>query len=56
MSDTYHMMKDSVINDKNQKEALSKYFMYQSEKQEVITKAHQEKCNWNFNLKPNNRI
>lgn len=51
MSDTYHMMKDSVINDKNQKEALSKYFMYQSEKQEVITKAHQEKMQLEFQSK-----
>ena len=51
MSDLFHSMRDSVINENNQKEALSKYFMYQSEKQEVITKAHQEKMQLEFQSK-----
>jgi serine phosphatase RsbU (regulator of sigma subunit) len=51
MSDLYHSMRDSVVNENNQKEALSKYFLYQSEKQEVITKAHQEKMQLEFQSK-----
>ncbi len=51
MSDLFHSMRDSVVNENNQKEALSKYFMYQSEKQEVITKAHQEKMQLEFQSK-----
>jgi serine phosphatase RsbU (regulator of sigma subunit) len=51
MSDLYHSMRDSVVNEKNQKEALSKYFLYQSEKQEVLTKAHQEKMALEFSAK-----
>jgi len=51
MSDLYHSMRDSVVNENNQKEALSKYFLYQSEKQEVLTKAHQEKMALEFSAK-----
>lgn len=51
MSDLYHSMRDSVVNENNQKEALSKYFLYQSEKQEVLTKAHQEKMALEYSAK-----
>jgi serine phosphatase RsbU (regulator of sigma subunit)/tetratricopeptide (TPR) repeat protein len=51
MSDLYHSMRDSVVNEKNQKDALSKYFLYQSEKQEMLTKAHQEKMGLEFSAK-----
>ncbi len=51
MSDIFYSMRDSVVNEKNQKESLSKYFMYQSEKQEMITKAHQEKMKLEFESK-----
>jgi serine phosphatase RsbU (regulator of sigma subunit) len=48
MSDMYFSMRDSVLNDKNQKETLSKYFLYQSEKQEILTKINQEKMQLTF--------
>ncbi|MES2762827.1 MAG: tetratricopeptide repeat protein [Bacteroidota bacterium] len=51
MSDMYFSMRDSVSNDKNQKEALSKYFLYQSEKQEMLTKINQEKMQLTFAAK-----
>lgn len=51
MSDIFHSMRDSVVNENNQKEALSKYFLYQSEKQEMLTKAHQEKMALEFSAK-----
>ena len=43
MSDLYYSMRDSVTNEKNKKESLSKYFLYQSEKQSMLSKANQEK-------------
>ena len=51
MSDMYYSMRDSVVNDKNHKEALSKYFLYQSEKQEMLTKINQEKMALEFSAK-----
>ena len=51
MSDLFHSMRDSIINDKNKKETLSKYFLYQSEKQHLLNKANQEKMELTFSAK-----
>lgn len=51
MSDMYYSMRDSVINENNKKESLSKYFLYQSEKQEMLTKINQEKMQLAFSSK-----
>ncbi|MES2566105.1 MAG: tetratricopeptide repeat protein [Bacteroidota bacterium] len=51
MSDLYHAMHDSIINENTQKDALSKYFLYQSDKQEVLAKARQEKMELTFSAK-----
>ncbi len=51
MSDLFHTMSDSIINENTQKEALSKYFLYQSDKQQMLTKVKQEKMELNFSAK-----
>jgi serine phosphatase RsbU (regulator of sigma subunit) len=51
MSDLFHAMQDSIINENTQKEALSKYFLYQSDKQQMLTKAKQEKMELAFSAK-----
>lgn len=51
MSDLFYTMRDSVINENNHKEALSKYFIYQTEKQQLVNKAHQEKMELEFSAK-----
>lgn len=51
MTELYFAMRDSVVNEENQKEALSKYFMYESEKQHVLAKANQEKMEIAFQSK-----
>jgi serine phosphatase RsbU (regulator of sigma subunit) len=43
MSDLFYSMRDSVVNDNNKKESLSKYFLYQNEKQQMLAKANHEK-------------
>jgi serine phosphatase RsbU (regulator of sigma subunit) len=51
MSDLFHAMQDSIINENTQKEALSKYFLYQSDKQQMLTKVNQEKMELAFSAK-----
>lgn len=51
MTDLYYAMRDSVVNEENQREALSKYFMYESEKQHVLAEASQEKMEIAFQSK-----
>lgn len=51
MSDLFYTMRDSVINENNHKETLSKYFIYQTEKQQLLNKAHQEKMELEFSAK-----
>jgi serine phosphatase RsbU (regulator of sigma subunit) len=48
MSDLYHRMRDSVVNETNKKESLSKYFLYQSEKQQLLAEANQEKMKLSY--------
>ena len=55
MSDLYHSIRDSVVNDKNQKKTLSKYFCIKAKSKKVITKAHQEKMQLEFQSKQNNK-
>ncbi len=43
MSDLSYSMRDSVINENNKKQSLSKYYLYQNEKQSMLAKANQEK-------------
>jgi len=51
MSDLYYTMRDSVVNDNNKKESLSKYFLYQSEKQQLLAEANHEKMELVFSTK-----
>lgn len=51
MSDLFYEMRDSVINDNNKKESLSKYFLYQNEKQQLVIKANHEKIEMEFRSK-----
>lgn len=48
MSDVYYSMRDSIVNENNKKESLSKYFMYQNEKEQVISRAKQEKMKFAY--------
>ena len=51
MTNLFYIMRDSVINENNHKEALSKYFLYQTEKQQLVNTAHQEKMALEFSAK-----
>lgn len=51
MSDLYYTMRDSVVNDNNKKESLSKYFLYQTEKQQLLAAANHEKMELVFSTK-----
>lgn len=51
MSDLYYTMRDSVVNDNNKKESLSKYFLYQNEKQQLLAAANHEKMELVFSTK-----
>lgn len=51
MSDLFYAMRDSVINDNNKKESLSKYFLYQNEKQQLVIKSNHEKIEMEFRAK-----
>jgi serine phosphatase RsbU (regulator of sigma subunit) len=51
MSDLFYSMRDSVVNENNHREALSKYFLYESEKQQMLTKINQEKMEFAFSAK-----
>ena len=51
MTDLFYTMRDSVINENNHKEALSKYFLHQTEKQQLLNTAHQEKMALEFSAK-----
>ena len=51
MTNLFYTMRDSVINENNHKEALSKYFLHQTEKQQLLNKAHQEKMALEFSAK-----
>jgi serine phosphatase RsbU (regulator of sigma subunit) len=51
MTDLFYTMRDSVINENNHKEALSKYFLHQTEKQQLLNAAHQEKMALEFSAK-----
>lgn len=51
MSDLFYAMRDSVVNENNKKESLSKYFLYQSEKQQLLVDANHEKLEMAFSAK-----
>jgi serine phosphatase RsbU (regulator of sigma subunit)/tetratricopeptide (TPR) repeat protein len=50
-TDLYYKMRDSVINKKTENELLSKYYLYQNEKQELQNKAKQEKMELEYQSK-----